>query len=416
MCKKAVFLIAIAFFLSISVLATPTENILYTFSGGTDGAFPYSGLIADDAGNLYGTTQQGGDLTDCGGCGTVFELSSSGNGWTKTILYSFTGISDGDGPDGGLVFDRQGNLYGTTTRGNNAGTVYELSPSNGGWTETVLYRFGYTDGYFPTSTLIFDKKGNLYGTTEAGGGQGSGPECVSGCGTVFELSPTDSGWKEAVLYRFTGASDGANPLGSLVMDAAGNLYGTTLAAGNFKPYCGFVGCGVVFELTPSDNSWAETVLHEFSARDGGLPFAGLTFDGKGNLFGTAEIGGTHGDGVVYELSRSASVWTENVIYSFCAETKCKDGTAPESPVTFDGKGNIYGTTYGGGTGYGTVFKLFNNNGVWTRIGSYAFNGSDGGDIPTGGVLLMNGFLFGTTYHGGNTQACGGCGVVYQLAQ
>src|SRR5664279_5403051 len=213
-----------------STLAAAQEQVLHNFNNnGTDGTFPQAGLIVDGAGNLYGTTSEGGTYISCsGGCGTVFELTPNGSGgWTETVLHNFNSNgTDGANPYAGLIFDAAGNLYGTTTTGGTyyVGTVFELSPSQGGgWTEKVLYSFNYngTDGNYPQASLTIDAAGNLYGTTWAGGPYGYG------YGTVFELTPAaGGGWTETVLHNFVG-TDGAAPLAGLIFDAAGNLYGTT---------------------------------------------------------------------------------------------------------------------------------------------------------------------------------------------
>src|SRR5258708_3669115 len=239
-----VALTTVALLLSaVNTQAQYTEKVIYAFTGQADGGFPYSNLISDAAGNLYGTTIFGGNSTgnECGGggCGVVYELSpASGGGWTEKVIYAFAGGTDGAEPVGGLTFDGAGNLYGATSfEGstacvplNSCGTVFKLTPtSGGGWTETVIYSFkGGKDGRIPGGNLVFDKSGNLYGTTAAGGG-GTSFVCLGdGCGTVFELTPTSGdGWKETVLHAFTGGKDGASPAGALVLDAAGNRYGTT---------------------------------------------------------------------------------------------------------------------------------------------------------------------------------------------
>jgi uncharacterized repeat protein (TIGR03803 family) len=277
---------------------TGPEQVLYAFQGGNDGSSPSSGLILDSSGNLYGTTENGGGGTDCSGnyagCGTVFELSPNGSGgWTETILYSFQGGSDGALPTSGLVFDQAGNLYGTTRFGGGTfGTVFELSPKgSGGWTETILYTFtNNSDGAYPQG-LIFDQKGNLYGTTVGGGGLCGGG--FNPCGTVFELSPNGSGgWTETSLYVFQ-VSDGIwNPNPGLVFDQAGNLFGTTPASGENGCVEGY-GCGAVFELSPNGSGgWKETLLFSFQGGSDGVgPNPGLMFDQAGNLYGTAQAGG-----------------------------------------------------------------------------------------------------------------------------
>ncbi len=265
-----------------------TETVLHSFQhNGTDGYVPVAGLIFDAAGNLYGTTSGGGTYGNCTyfGCGTVFELTpTSGGGWTEQVLHDFGNGTDGAKPSAGVTFDAAGNLYGTTVEGGTYtdGTVFELTPTaGGGWTEQVLWNFGSgTDGAGPYASLIFDAAGNLYGTTWAGG--------VYGAGTVFELTSTaGGGWTEQVLHSLSGdGTDGANPDAVLTFDAAGNLYSTTYEGGAYS--CGGPGCGTVFEMMPTaGGGWTEQVLHSFgSGRDGAEPAAGLIFDAAGNLYGT----------------------------------------------------------------------------------------------------------------------------------
>jgi uncharacterized repeat protein (TIGR03803 family) len=227
-------------------------------------------------------------------------------GWSEKVLHSFND-TDGAYSSAGLIFDKNGNLYGTTLEGGDygcsasgCGTVFELTPTaGGGWTETVLLNFNGSDGSGPQAGLIFDAAGNLYGTT-VGGGTNCPP---FGCGTVFELTPTaGGGWTEKVLHSFGNGTDGANPFAGLIFDAAGNLYGTTYGGGTYR--CGASGCGTAFELTPAaGGSWTETVLYSFSrGNDGFEPEAGLIFDSAGNLYGTTAVGGTYDGGTVFELT------------------------------------------------------------------------------------------------------------------
>ncbi len=278
---------------------TGTEVILESFSQTKPNAFaPYSGLIFDPAGNLYGTTYSGG----ASGSGSVYMLSPvAGGGWTDTVLYSFTGGTDGSQPYyAGVTLDAAGNLYGTTYHGGNlagcggtgCGVVFKLSPGSGGsWEESVLYTFkGGKDGSFPRAGVIFDAGGNLYGTTSEGGNLTA---CSGGCGTAFELTPTVSGpWLETVLHSFNGASDGSSPHAALVFDSAGYLYGTNYWGGT-APVCPAANCGTTFRLASSTSGqWKERVLHAFTnGVDGGNPASNVTFDSAGNLYGTTFQGG-----------------------------------------------------------------------------------------------------------------------------
>jgi uncharacterized repeat protein (TIGR03803 family) len=278
------------------------ESVLYSFAGGSsDGAYSYAGVSFDKKGNLYGATYEGGAY----GYGTVFELKHTNGGWTESVLYNFTGGSDGSLPEAGVILDARGNLYGTTYQGGAGGygVVFELKQSKGGWTESVLYSFtGGSDGANPMADVVFGKAGNLYGSTYKGG--------TSGYGVVFELEHSKGGWTESVLYSFTGGSDGGQPaFGSLIFDKAGDLFGTTEVGGAS-------GNGTVFELKYSKATWVESVLYSFTgAGDGSLPIGGLIFDAKGNLYGTTEAGG-NAYGVVFELKHSNGMWTETVLYAF----------------------------------------------------------------------------------------------------
>ena len=398
--------------LTAPLFAASKENVLHRFSSdGKDGVYSSAGLIFDAAGNLYGTTPHGGpsDL------GTVYQLSPGANGtWTETVLHSFSG-NDGLYPDASLIFDAAGNLYGTTYGGgaHNAGAVFQLSPrANGTWTENVLYSFGTKagDGGGPMASLIFDAAGNLYGTSL--GGQ-------YGKGNVFELSPGAGGtWTETVLYSFNG-KDGQDPKGSLVFDAAGNLYGTTYSGGGFS-------VGAVFQLSPgAGGKWTEKVSHRFTGRDGGFPYAGLILDGSGNLYGTTLAGGAYDFGTVFQLTPGAhGTWTEKVVHSF--NHNSHDGVVPYAGLIFDKAGNLFGTTFEGGTsgtacstgfGCGTVFELKPGaKGKWTEKVLYSFVFGKDGLQPFAGVIFdAGGNLYGTTQVGGS--GCGSqqhCGTVFEI--
>lgn len=263
---------------------TGKETVLYKFPGFPSGSGPEALLAKDKAGNIYGTTYQGG----ASNFGTVFKMDKSGK---EKVLYTFTGGADGCSPYPGVTLDRAGNLYGVTATGGAGfcnggfGVVYKLDTSG---TQTVLHTFGGPDGANPSSLLLFDSKGNLYGTTSQGG---SSEVCGGGCGTVFRLSPDNGSWAENVLYSFCsleGCADGDEPVGSLVRDAAGNLYGTTIFGGTFRN-CNGDACGVTFELAANGE---ESVLHDFTGgADGAFPFGGLTIDSSGNLYGTTQGGG-----------------------------------------------------------------------------------------------------------------------------
>jgi uncharacterized repeat protein (TIGR03803 family) len=318
-----------------------TEKVLYSFTGASgDGKIPGSGLMMDASGNLYGTTVSGGN-----GSGTVFEVALNG---AEKVLYKFTGRSDGSLPDAGLMRDSKGNLYGTTLAGGlkSHGAVFELTPAG---SETALFSFNGPDGASPRSILI-QSAGNFYGTSSQGGG---GSACASGCGVVFELSPNGT---QTVIHVFTGGTDGAYPVGSLVRDAAGNLYGTATNGGRLNKACP-TGCGTVYKLSPSPGgTWTFTVLHKFTGEgDGYYPAGGLVMDAKGNFYGLTGGNTCWGNtcaGSVFEITAAG---TETILYKFKGKA---DGQFPAGSLVLDDKGNLYGTTYAGGAnGYGTVFKV-----------------------------------------------------------
>jgi len=400
--------------------------VLHRFPGANgDGATPQAPLAVDVAGNLYGTTYYGGENKDCQGfnhvyvgCGIAFELSppmSSGGGWTESVIYTFTG-PDGAYPNGGLVFDSAGNLYGVTAGGGSTGygVVYELSPpgSSGEWTETVLYSFGFGLGN-PSGTLVFDQAGNLYGESSA----------YLYCGIVFQLAPSQGGtWTENVLYSFQGKTDGCEPSGGLIFDHAGNLYGVTTPD---------LGSGNVFKLSPSSGgSWTETTLHTFQGLgDGSYPVGPLTIS-KGALYGTTTQGGNsgcsgNGCGVVYQLLPGGQY---QIIHHFLANTT--DGSRPEAGMIADPSGNLYGTASQGGgspycgyTGCGAVYELSppsQSGGDWTETTLYGFSNFNGdGSYPQAVLLLVKGgVLVGTTADGGDGNCTrgqsSGCGTVFAV--
>ncbi len=325
-------LVALILMLASSITSAQSKyKTLSTFSGSVGSSAGPSNLIVDQAGNLYGTTSQGGGGSCELGCGQVFKLTpNSGGVWTKSILYSFCSLkycTDGSSPSSGLISDQAGNLYGETyTGGNglacNCGLVFELTPAtSGSWTEKVLHRFAEgADGEAPNGGLTFDQAGNLYGTTLVGGSVKTG----LWLGTVFELTPLGNGsWKEKILHTFPDPDsvEGAEPQSGVIFDNAGNLYGTTLFGGNLSR-CGNAGCGVVFELIPNPNgSWKEKVLHRFGGGDGEAP-SSLIFDRSGNLYTTATNGGFPalcgggGCGAVLQLTPNANgSWTEKRTFS-----------------------------------------------------------------------------------------------------
>jgi uncharacterized repeat protein (TIGR03803 family) len=332
-----------------------TETVLYNFQGGSeDGASPAGTLILDSAGNIYGITVAGGKgygIQEEPGYGIAFELSPSGSGWTETIIHFFDN-TDG-GPSSGFIRDAAGNLYGETGGGNasgNNGTVYLMRSTPDGWEYGILYRFqGGNDGDYPYGGLIFDAKGNLYGTTIEGGG-------TAGDGTVFELERgTSGGWTEKQLYAFQNTADGVAPQAPVVFDKAGNLYGTTVWGGDA---CSPYGCGLVFELSPSGDTWTKSTLYTFTGEPNGhAPSAGLSFDKAGDIFGTTSNGGSNDSGALFELkAQSGGGWQESIVESF---TDGSNGGYPSTPLIVSGT-NIYGTAGSGGQyGHGIVFEMSN---------------------------------------------------------
>jgi uncharacterized repeat protein (TIGR03803 family) len=363
-----------------------TMTTLYSFTGATDGNNPDGGLVRDAAGNLYGTTYWAG--WDNGCCGTVFELIQK-TGALK-VLHTFTGYPDGQFPVGSLIRDGQGNLYGTTYGGGayDSGMVFEISKKG---VETVLYSFmGAPDGQYPTSGVVRDSKGNLYGTTSLGGAHLQG--------TVFQLTPDGT---EKVLYSFAGNNDGATPFGGVVRDGAGNLYGSTWEGGA-------ANSGTVFEVAPTGK---ETVLYSFlGGSDGAGPW-GLVRDPKGNLYGTTESGGAHPSGTVFELTK-ATVKKAGV-HTILANFDGANGSCPFTGLVRDAKGNLYGVTgYADANNSGTVFEVTPSG---TLNVLYTFTGGADGYYPVATLILdSKGNLYGTAQNGGNSKCAAGCGVVFQI--
>jgi uncharacterized repeat protein (TIGR03803 family) len=385
--------VSAAIALAVAIIAAPAAqaqalSVLHTFTGGQDGGKPSAGLTIDQAGNFYGTTTYGG-----AGYGTVFKLSHAGSGWTLSTLYIFQGGSDGAYPIARVLFGPDGALYGTTNGGGDSGfgTVFSLRPPITAcrsvqclWTETVLHRFtGFGDGTNPGyGDLAFDAAGNIYGTTYSGG-QGGG-------GTVFKLTPSGGSWTESVLYSFSQSGNaGYLPYAGVVLDAVGNLYGTTLGGGINSQ-------GVVFQLTHPGSSWMETVLHLFGgSNDGEGPYGTLIMDQQGNLYGSTYKGGSTGAGTVYELQPSGNSWTYSILADLPAFAN--EG-GPTGALAMDAAGNLYATTYADGfVGAGNVFELTPSGGSWTYIDLHDFNRQDGYH-PYGSVGLdAHGNIYGTTF-------------------
>jgi len=401
------------------------ETVLYRFQGGNDGQNPQFGVVRDPAGNLYGTTEYGGDgdcsLPNATGCGTVFRLSPAaepGGAWTETVLYSFQGGLDGGAP-GGLLIDQAGNLYGTTYSGGpntcdvlyNCGTVFKLSPPSSGagaaWTKTVLYNFqGGEDGFGPGASLVADGQGNLYGTTNWGG-----PAACPDCGTVFELSPASAGWVHTAIYNFqpfpaTGSiGDGQVPFG-VTFDGQGNLYGATKSGGYCQRFEGGFCFGTVFELSPpgsgTGTAWSESVLYRFVPTNGG-PSSNVVVDQAGAIYGAA-------GNAVYQLVNGEL----HTLYSFKNTVLVAEG------VILGPGSRLFGVAGGGTYGDGAIFELqpTQGGGSLTETTLYNFAGSPDGNLPNVPVLGSDGALYGTTWRGG-TQGCQyygsvGCGTLFRV--
>ena len=328
---------------------------LYQFAGGFDGSQPNSRVTIASDGILYGTTAGGGYGGGCGGCGTVFSLQPPANpclnalcSWTKTTIYRFLGYpNDGQSPQGDLAFDQAGGLYGTTFEGgsSNYGTVYKLAQSGGIWSEDILQSFmGDGLGAYPLSGVILDSSGNVYGTDLTTSGNS---------GQVFELTSSGSGWSLHELYRFQGGNDGGFSQAGLIFDRSGNLYGATSTAGAG-------GSGTAYELVHSNGGWNFSLLYSFVGSPRGGPIAPLIMDSAGNLYGTTLFDGAYGYGSVFKLTPHSGGYLYTSLHDFTGE---RDGSTPYSTLVFDGNGKLYGTTSQGGSGVtcvsgcGVVFEI-----------------------------------------------------------
>lgn len=404
------------------------ESVIYTFLGGTDGGSPYAGLLARATGDFYGTTWTGGSGPS-GGYGTVFKMSSSG---TESVLYSFQGGADAANPQAGLTAGKKGVLYGSTVYGGGAalcaggcGAVFELTPSGSGYKERVLYAFqGGNDGAAPVAGIL-SESGALYGTTVEGGGATTCTAGVGGCGVVFKLTPSGSGYTQTVLYSFKGGSDGAGPRGTLMADNAGALYGTTYygGRGTCSDPSGFSGCGTAFKLTPSGTGYTESVLHSFQGgtKDGAYPRSALVAGKSGALYGATMrggIGGGGGSGTVFKLMPKGAGYRERVLYFFQGSP---DGAVPvdENGLYSDSNGTLYGTTIAGGKascGCGTVFRLAVSGSGYVEAILHSFKGGSDGADPRGRLAADSaGTLYGTTFGGAKRACSSGCGVVYKVS-
>lgn len=324
---------------------------LYRFTGAEDGQRPYGRVIIGPNGSLYGTTIGGGSDNCPGGCGVVFNLTpppticrTASCPWRERVLYQFAGGTDAFFPAGDLGFGSDGNLYGATTQGGSfgPGTVFKLVPSVGNWTESILYNFtGQADGGNPYAGVTLDAAGNIYTTTPAGGSTGNG--------AVVQVTHSGSSWIEHTLYDFQGGMDGGAPFDGVIVDPSGNLFGAT-------SYGAAHGGGGVYEMMPSAQGWKFTSVSNFPGGPASGPWGKLLMDAAGNLYGTTQGNSNLGDyGTAFKLTRSGNGWTETILHRFTGGT---DGSTPYSNLVQDGSGNLYGTTnLGGANGFGVVFKI-----------------------------------------------------------
>jgi uncharacterized repeat protein (TIGR03803 family) len=379
--------------------ASNAQMVLYAFTGGNDGGNAATGLVFDAQGNAYGTTVVGGGA----GCGTIFELTPSQGQWTETTLWSFSCGVDGKNPHGGVTLDANGDLFGTTVAGGSGGActgdgcgvVFELSKG----VLTPIYSFrGQRDGFGPGGPVSFDAAGNLYGTTPDGG-----PHQM---GVVYQLSLRHGAWTYTMIHGFTGRRDGAvGSLGALLVDSHGSLFGIAELGGDHQ-------AGTAYRLTPgAGGTWTFTTLYAFKGMpNAGFPYGGLIADPTGDLFGTTYYGGRYGLGSVFELVPGApGKYSERVLHSF--KGLPKDGSAPTSTLAFDSAGDLLGTTSAGGGSCdcGTIFELAAGTGKETIVHRFGSTSSDGA-YPYYGLTPFGGNLYTSTVAGGSF----GQGTIYGL--
>jgi len=386
-----------------------TFSVIYAFTGGIDGCTPWAGVTIR-AGSLYGTTR------NCGNeFGTVYELTPQGNNWSETTLAAFYYPGN---PEARVLFGPDGHLYGTTSGGiyGTLGNVFELIPPlkvcktaacPNYWTINVIYSFTGIPGDDRNpgqGDLIWDQQGNIYGTTAGG--------LKSGYGTVYELMPPvppGNTWTESVLHSFGVGNDGIAPQNGVILDSNGDLFGTT-------EYGGLINNGIIFELAQVNDNRIETILCNFGSVGcrGTEPVAGLISDSSGNLYGATTNSGSGGGGLVFELSPSGDSWTYTALYSFPNTFLSECG--PWGDLTLDAAGNLYGTTYcGGANQLGNVWRLANTQNGWVYTPLHDFTGGSDGANPIGKVIMdANGHLYGTAAYGGSNNCVEGCGTVWMI--
>lgn len=424
---RCAFTLILFFFASHTAFSQYT--VLHDFTGGSDGAYPRGGLTIDGAGNLYGTTDQGGNMgvncIDHGnvGCGTVFEALPNG---ALLTLYIFTGGTDGAHGDGRPVFGHDGSLYGHTSGGGASGfgNVYKLTPTrlcisvacpqiHLVWKQSSIYQFpdGIRITFFgPTPDLVFDGAGNIYGARFNGGLQNPNSCFFGNCGYIYKLTRSGDTWTESDVYKFTGNADGLGPSG-LTLRPDGNLFGVTLYGGDLNcipPE----GCGTVFQLTPTGNTWTETTLHSFEDDPGGTqPWGSPVFDAAGNFYSTTTNLDVGCCSMFFKLTPSGNGW------SFSNQSMLQTRPGPFAGLIMDKAGNLYGTAFGSETGCGAVFELIPTDQGWTYQDLHDFadgpfcNAGQDGAFPTSEVTVDGkGNLYGTTTQGGKF----GFGVVWKL--
>ncbi len=397
-------LLSVLLFFATAVQAQ-SFSVIHNFSGNSDGSYPFTGLTIDSAGHLYGTTYSGGS----GHRGTVFSMNTSGAGFTT--LYGFSGGSDGAGPMAKLALRADGSIWGSTSAGGGGsctlsngdrgcGTIFKVSPPRGpgsagfSWSTAILYRFSGTNGSYPQGELTFDSSGNIYGTAVNGG--------TYGWGLVFSLTPSGGSWVEDILYQARNDGDGQYPMGGVIFDHSGNLYGIMPGGGRYN-------FGVVYQLARSGSGWQESTVHnfQFQGDDGAQPNGGLISDTAGNIYGTTvHLPGAGGS--AFELSSEGGGWNDDFVSTFSGGINL----GPYDKLVMDSSGDLYGTTFADGRyGFGSVFKLTRVGGGWSYHSLHDFTGGqDGGNPMSALVFDASGNIYGTASAGGQYHK----GVVFKI--